>query len=147
MVEKLTNRVSQAWIQFHRTQRLLLEGVEVALKRQKLPPIAWYDVLVELNRDPEMGLRQFEIGGRILLSKHNLSRLLDRLEKEALVRRRACSEDGRGNMITITAKGQTTLQAMWPVYKSAIEENFAGKLEAKDLKELLRILGKINAVS
>ena len=42
------------------------------------------------------GLRQFEIGAAVLLSKYNVSRLLDRLEKEKLLERYVCEEDGRG---------------------------------------------------
>ena len=87
----------QAWVTLHRVHRKLLEQVGVVLKNNEMPPLDWYDVLLELNREESVGLRQYEIGERVLLSKYNLSRLIDRLEKQHLVRRDVCEEDGRGS--------------------------------------------------
>lgn len=134
---------TQAWIQLHRTQRRLLEAVEAALKDKGLPPLAWYDVLLELNRDKDKGLRQYEIGEKVLLNKHNLSRLLDRLEKNKLLGRHACSEDGRGNLIRITRQGEQLIKEMWPVYSQTIQEHFGLKLKDKELTDLTRILNKL----
>lgn len=142
MCEPLTNETIRAWIQLHRSQRILLEKVEQALKGAGLPPLAWYDVLLELGREKSQGLRQFEIGERVLLSKYNLSRLLDRLEKKNLTERHACKEDGRGNWIRITDEGEKVLKQIWPVYSMSIQENFGSKLDSKELAELDRILKK-----
>ena len=133
----------QAWIDLHRAHRLLLERVESALKRAGLPPLDWYDVLFELERAEGPGLRQYQLGERVLLSKHNLSRLIDRLERQGLVRRHACAEDGRGNLIRITAAGERMLADMWPVYGEAIEACFGARLERDEAVELSRVLGKV----
>lgn len=140
---KPTKETIQAWIQLHRTHRLLLETVESSLKCNKFPPLDWYDVLLELHRKKTEGLRQFEIGEKILLNKHNLSRLIDRLEKNQLVARHACIEDGRGTQIKITDKGEEMLKQVWPVYSQSMQEGFGAKLESNDLTELTRILSKI----
>lgn len=134
----------RAWIQLHKSQRMLLEKVELSLKNSGLPPLEWYDVLLELNRESDSGLRQYEIGERILLSKHNLSRLIDRLEKNQLVCRHACVEDGRGNRIRITEEGKKLLERVWPVYREALQENFGDKLTPADMTELARLLGKVS---
>jgi DNA-binding MarR family transcriptional regulator len=146
MPKNLSKSTEQAWIDLHRAHRLLLERVESALKRAGLPPLDWYDALLELRREQDTGLRQFQLGGRVLLSKHNLSRLIDRLEKKGLVRRHACSEDGRGNLIRITAAGERMLEAMWPVYGGVIESSFGARLGRGEAAELSRILGKALAV-
>ncbi len=143
MSRKPSKQTQQAWIELHRAHRLLLERVESALKRAGLPPLDWYDVLLELGRDDAVGLRQFQLGERVLLSKHNLSRLLDRLEQNGLVRREACAEDGRGNLIRITATGKQMLARMWPVYGDAIEATFGARLAGDEAVELSRILGKV----
>jgi DNA-binding MarR family transcriptional regulator len=143
MAKLPTETMVQGWIRLHRSHRWLLDKVEHALAARDLPSLDWYDVLLELHRAGEAGLRQFEIGERVLLSKHNLSRLLDRLEQNGLVLRRACDEDGRGKQIAITADGNTTLGEMWPVYGEAIQENFGGKLTSAELKELARLLAKV----
>jgi len=143
MPSKPSEKTQQAWIDLHRAHRLLLEQVESALKRADLPPLDWYDVLLELRRERDSGLRPFQLGERVLLSKHNLSRLIDRLEQKGLVRRHACSEDGRGNLIRITAAGEAMLEAMWPVYGEVIETGFGRRLGRNEAVELSRVLGKL----
>ena len=142
MNRKPSRPTRQAWIDLHRAHRLLLERVESALKDAQLPPLDWYDVLLELRR-AGAGLRQFQLGERMLLSKHNLSRLIDRLENQGLVRREACAEDGRGNLLRITADGEKMLERMWPVYGDAIEETFGARLAGNEAVELSRVLGKV----
>src|SRR3977135_1381041 len=71
-------------------------AIEQDLKAGGSPPLAWYDVLLELARAPDGRLRPFEIEKVTLLAQYNLSRLLDRLEKEGLVVRAPCDDDGRG---------------------------------------------------
>ena len=143
MSKESTKETIQAWIQLHRTHRLLLERVENSLKSNALPPLDWYDVLLELHRDKNKGLRQYEIGEKILLNKHNLSRLIDRLEKNQLVGRHVCAEDGRGNRIKITEKGEKILKQVWPVYGQSIQESFGIKLKSNEFVELSRILSKV----
>lgn len=140
---KLSESTRQAWINLHRAHRFQLERVESALKRAGLPPLDWYDVLLELHREQETGLRQFQLGERVLLSKHNLSRLIDRLERKGLVGRHACSEDARGNLIRITAAGEQMLEAMWPVYGGVIESGFAALLSREEAAQLSGLLGKV----
>jgi len=132
-----------AWVELHRSHRRLIDKVAVELKHNRLPPLDWYDVLLELRRAGEQGLRQFEIGDRILLSKHNLSRLIDRLENQQMVVREACKEDGRGNRIRITAQGERSLERSWPVYGRAIQRVFGEKLNRKECIEISHLLGKL----
>ena len=143
MSKEPTKETIQSWIQLHRTHRQLLETVENSLKNKGLPPLDWYDVLLELHREKSAGLRQYEIGEKILLNKHNLSRLIDRLEKNQLVGRHACLEDGRGNRIKITEKGEKMLKRVWPVYSQSIQESFGIKLKSSEFIELSRILSKV----
>ena len=121
----------------------MLEKVEKSLKSNGLPPLDWYDVLLELHREGSLGLRQYEIGERVLLNKHNLSRLIDRLEKDQLVRRHARVEDRRGNRIKITDDGERMLKQVWPVYSESIQENFGDKVNSDELVDLLKILGRV----
>ena len=143
MSNEPTKKTIQAWIQLHRTHRLLLEIVENSLKSKGLPLLDWYDVLLELHREKSAGLRQYEIGEKVLLNKHNLSRLIDRLEKNRLVGRHACAEDGRGNLIKITEKGEKLIKQVWPVYGQSIQESFVTKLKSSEFIELSRVLSKV----
>src|ERR1700760_4133541 len=88
--------VTSAWIGLMRARDAVLGAIEVALKAAGLPPLSWYDVLLELARAPDGRLRPFDIEKQILVAQYNLSRLLDRLEKEGLVARAPHEQDARG---------------------------------------------------
>ena len=136
----------QSWARLVRAQQLLLERVEADLKQGGLPPLRWYDVLLELHRSEPDGLRQYEIGVAVLLSKYNVSRLLERLEREGLIDRYACESDGRGAQVRITTSGKDLLKRMWKVYGNAITEHFARHFTRSDLSRLSILLCKLPGV-
>lgn len=144
MVKKLTNSKIDGWISLLRTRQYLLDQVEADLKQAGLPPLAWYDVLLELKRAPDGRLRLNEIGARMLLEKSNLSRLVDRLEKEELLAREACDTDKRGAYAAITPAGRALQKRMWPVYAESIETHFASRLTQQDAETLLGLLHKLD---
>jgi DNA-binding MarR family transcriptional regulator len=110
------------------------------LKRAGLPPLSWYDVLLELKRAPEGKLRFHEIAMRILLDKSNMSRLIERLEKEKLLMRET---DRRGAYAIITDQGRALLQKMWPVYRGAIQAHFGSKLTQSEAENLLKLCQRL----
>lgn len=132
-----------AWARLVRAHTRLMDTIEHELKAASLPPLTWYDVLLELHRAGDCGLRQFEIADHVLLSKYNLSRLLDRLEREGLVQRQACPEDGRGNVVEITPRGVDMLRRIWPVYGAAIRASVQARLTAEELETLGRLLARL----
>lgn len=144
MDREIAQSAIATWVQLLRVQKVLLEEVEGALKAKGLPPLAWYDVLFELYQHPDRRLRQFEIGEKMLLSKFNLSRLVDRLEQHGLVRRDPCPEDQRGAYVVVTTAGKGTLKKMWPTYKKAIKKHFADHFSKQELAALSRLLGKLS---
>lgn len=132
-----------AWARLIRASRTVLQAVESDLKAADLPPLSWYDALLELRRAGEAGLRPQALQQAVLLEQYNISRLVDRLEAAGLVERRPCPEDRRGQIVHLTKAGATTLSRMWPVYRGAIARHFADRLGPGDAKALLRILGRL----
>jgi len=132
--------VMAAWIALHRTSRALLDRVEADLKAAGLPPLSWYDVLLEVDRARDRPLRQGELGARMLLAKHGISRLVDRLERDGLIARQPCPEDQRGHLIVITAAGRALKQRMWTVYGASLSRHFGDRLPAGDAARLASLL-------
>lgn len=147
MVKKLPASAITAWARLLRAQQVLLERVEADLKAAGLPPLAWYDVLLELHRAADGQLRQFEIGDKVLLSKYNLSRLLDRLEQEKMVRRQTCTHDRRGANVLLTREGKAMLKKMWPVYERGIAQHFVRHLSAQETELLAEWMARLIAKS
>jgi len=132
-----------AWVRLMRAQHSALSKVEAAIKNAGLPQLSWYDVLLELGRAGDKGLRPFELERELLLPQYGLSRLLDRIEQAGFVERRPCEEDARGHAVCITKSGKAMRRRMWPVYARAIQDAVGAHLSARDAKRLSELLGKL----
>ena len=140
----LADAAVTAWAKLQRVSRSMLEEIESELKAKGLPPLAWYDVLLELRREGGLGLRPFQLQERMLLAQYNLSRLIGRMTRDGLVERIPFDDDGRGQIVRVTAAGRTMQKKMWTVYKAAIWTHFARRLTDDDIKEISRVLSKLH---
>jgi DNA-binding MarR family transcriptional regulator len=138
-----SDAVVDAWIALMRAQQTALLKIERAFRDAGLPPHAWYDVLWELERAGEAGLRPFDIERQMLIAQSNISRLIDRLEEQGYVERRPHAEDGRGQIVVITPSGRDIRKRMWPVYGRAISEAVGARLSERDAAMLARLLAKL----
>ncbi len=129
-----------AWARLLRVHKVLLEKVQADLSAADLPPLEWYDLLLELDMAEGNRLRLYDLGERMVLSRSNLTRLCDRLEKEGLILREKCAEDRRGLFAALTPKGAELRRAMWPVYKQAVEQHFSAHLAEGEASELASVL-------
>jgi DNA-binding MarR family transcriptional regulator len=138
-----SDTVVRAWARLQRAQQATLTEVDRALKAEQLPSLDWYDVLLELERSGEAGLRPFELERELLLAQSNLSRLIDRMAAAGYVARAACDEDGRGRRLSLTEAGAQMRRRMWPVYARSIQAAVGDKLEAAEAETLAELLGKL----
>ncbi|MGH8253313.1 MAG: MarR family winged helix-turn-helix transcriptional regulator [Steroidobacteraceae bacterium] len=145
MANNPSSTVIRAWARLAKAQRLAVDAIELRLKEAGLPPLAWYDALLELERAGPAGLRPFELERELLLSQCNLSRLIDRLEKENYVVRSACEDDGRGQVIAITTAGRAIRRRMWAVYGPAIQNAVGAHLSSGQAAALDTALGTLIA--
>lgn len=121
---KISEDELAAWRAFLRAHSTMLRRISNDLEDAGLPPLSWYDVLAALRDAPDQNLRQVELAERVLLSTSGLSRLVDRIERDGLVRRVACPQDRRSFNVALTADGAEMLERMWPVYARGIAEDF-----------------------
>lgn len=136
------HKTCQAWAQFMRVSGKLLQDIEVDLKAANLPPLDWYDVLLEVKNAEPNWLRPVDIQQKMLIQQYNISRLIERLAKEGLVTRKSCDCDKRGQYIVLKPAGRALLNDMWPIYKAAIDAHFGDKLNAEEINALMQILSK-----
>ncbi len=133
----------RAWARFVTAQALLLERVEAALAQAELPPLAWYDVLWILENAPQGRLRMADLARKAVVSRSNVTRLTDRMEKEGLVARSDCPVDGRGTVCELTARGRALRAKMWPVYRRQIDLLFGKHLEAREAETIAASFDKM----
>jgi len=143
MLRNPSDSVVRAWARLIRAREALVAAVERDLKAAGLPPLAWYDVLLEVSRAADGRLRPFEIEKETLLAQYNLSRLLDRLEREGLIRREPCEDDARGQWVVITEKGRAAQARAWKVYARSIQHHIGERLDDKSAAVLAGLLGRL----
>jgi DNA-binding MarR family transcriptional regulator len=127
---------SHAWAVLLAAHATLLERIEAALAAAKLPPLAWYDVLWELEKAEGGKLRMHELARRVVLSRSNLTRLADRLEDARLVAREDTPHDRRGYHCVIAPAGLAMRKKMWPVYKAEIERLFSRHVTVEEARTI-----------
>ncbi|MBB4040036.1 DNA-binding MarR family transcriptional regulator [Microvirga flocculans] len=135
--------VIKAWGRLIRAERTVVGRIEAELKSAGFPSLHWYDVLLELKRGPEGRLTPREIEEAVLFEQYNLSRLLDRMEGEGLVRRIPYPGDRRRQLVEITDAGRALQERMWSVYGAALNRFICAKLTDKEAGQLSTLLLKL----
>jgi len=131
-----------AWARLVRARGIALAMVERALKGSGFPPLAWYDVLLELER-ARQPMRPGTLQSNLLLAQYNLSRLLDRMAARGLIERRSDAADARVRLVAVTPVGRQLRRRMWPVYAEALQRAVGDRLNADERRALVDLLGKI----
>lgn len=129
-----------AWTSLVTANRVLLSDIEAALKNAGMPSLGWYDALLEIEKAGAAGIRPFDLKERLLLPQYGMSRLLKRMKKEELIDRLEVEEDGRGQIISLTLKGRSLRQRMWPVYANSLIKSVERHLSESEAEELSRLL-------
>ena len=138
---------SSLWRLFLTAHTRLLERMEEKLVQADLPPLERYDVLFSLKEAPNHQLRLSELAQKVLLSRSNLTRLVDRLERANLLCRQSCPNDRRGTYAVLMPAGLAMQEQMWAVYSEAIEEYFAAHVDDSEAKILQQVLKRLLAAA
>ena len=96
-----------------------------------------------LEQAPEQRLRMSELADKVVLSRSNLTRLIDRLEEAGLVARERSAEDRRGAYAVLTEQGRNLRRRMWPPYQAAIRELFESRLSDAEAEAMATILRRL----
>ena len=134
---------TSTWALFLTVHSVLLGKMESALKTANLPPLEWYDVLWALERAPGHRLRMHELAHLVVLSRSNLTRLVDRLESAKLVEREPSVDDKRGAYCVLKPAGSALGKKMWPVYEKCIFDLFNEHISEKEDAALNTALRRI----
>ena len=112
--------IQRAWIALGRVSQAVQCHVENELKKSDFPELSWYTVLWELERAGKP-TRPKDLAIPLFILPYQLSRLVDRMEAEGLVKRIICKEDKRGHLLEPTPKGSAMRKQMWTVYAPAMD--------------------------
>ena len=86
------------------------------------------------------GIQQNEISKRLLVTASNITKLLDKLEKDGLITRNAKKEDKRVKLIRITDFASKLLDNAWVKYSKEIELLTSSFTENEAIKQKEKIV-------
>ncbi|SCE87421.1 MarR family winged helix-turn-helix transcriptional regulator [Micromonospora mirobrigensis] len=96
-----------------------------------------FEVLTRLARSPGNQLRMTDLAAQTSLSTSGVTRVVDRMERDGLLRRRACPSDRRSSYAVVTRSGLDRLDTVLPGHLRIIEQWFTGQLDPTALTALL----------
>jgi DNA-binding MarR family transcriptional regulator len=91
------------------------------LDRFGLTPAKMNVLMVIKHQGGEQGLSQREIGRRLMVTPSNMTRLLDKLEREKLIERSGRLGDKRVKVVRVSSKGSQALDQAWPGYMQTMK--------------------------
>jgi DNA-binding MarR family transcriptional regulator len=140
---RLTARELSVWRTFLRAYAIINARLEHDLVDAHELPLPWYEVLLHLAEAPVQRMRMTDLADRVLLSRSGLTRLVDRLESEGLVKREACPSDARGTFTVLTRTGHERLSEAAPTYLHGIASYVADPLSGPELDTLHELLVRL----
>lgn len=135
----LDEREQRAWRGFQTLHSQLLGALSRRLLADSGLSDSDYAVLVALSEAPDERLRAHELCRELVWEKSRLSHQLRRMEERGLLRREACEEDARGQVVVLSAAGRRTIEAAAPAHVAAVRELFIDLLT----RDQLDVLGDI----
>lgn len=111
------------------------------IEAHKLTP-ASFNTLMILSRCEEEGCAMHELGELLLVSRANITGLIDCLERRKLVERVSSENDRRVRLARITKAGQKLLETILPAHYSRVQKMLKG-INDKDKALLSNLLMKL----
>jgi DNA-binding MarR family transcriptional regulator len=140
----LTRDELAAWRGMLRVHAGMTKMLDAELMREHRLPLSSYEVLLYLADSPEGRLRMSELADSVLLSRSGLTRLVDRLERDGLLRRERCEQDQRGWFAELTDKGRELFERARVTHLDGVRERFLSRLTRDEQRTLAALWQKVS---
>jgi DNA-binding MarR family transcriptional regulator len=148
LLERLVNdalpdqRGLGAWRSLLRAHASLMRELATDLATKTGLTLGDFDVLAQLTLAGGE-LRMTDLAARAFSSRSSMTRRVDRLVDERLVRRTGVEADARSVVVAVTEAGLARLRETVPVHLRKVSELFIERLDDQELAMLERALDKV----
>jgi DNA-binding MarR family transcriptional regulator len=132
-----------AWVEFLRAHAEVTGELDLSMRAGHDLSLNEYEVLLQLWLAEGRRLRRVDLAGRLLLSQGGITRLLAGLEREGLVERADCPDDGRVVYAQLTDVGASRLEAARRDHLADVERLFADRFSEAELESLAGLLARL----
>ena len=133
-----------AWLALVRTHARVWDQVESQMRQVSGLTMPRYDVLMQLELAGGR-LRLSDLAEAVVLSASGLSKLLDRMDEAGLIERQPDPTDARSTYAIITRHGRSVVKKARQSHHAFLQGAFGDALDARDVADLSRIMGRIDA--
>jgi DNA-binding MarR family transcriptional regulator len=133
----------QAWINFLRAHAAVTREFNAELLETHGLTLNDFDVLAQLRRGPDHGLKRSELAERVLLTPSGITRLLDGLEQAGYVRKGECESDARVTYAVLTDEGRRKLREASRTHMASVRALLAERYSDRELEHLAELLGRL----
>jgi DNA-binding MarR family transcriptional regulator len=132
----LSPRELRAWRGLLRVHAQIVKALDAELESTHGLGVTSYEVLMYLADSPDGRMRMHDLAASVLLSRSGLTRLVDRLERDGLIERKACESDARGAFAVLTATGRAKLTNARRTHLDGVRRHFVEHLSEVELDGL-----------
>ena len=132
-----------AWSALSAAHALVTDQLGAALTESCGLSINEFELLLQVSRAAEPGLRQGLLGCSVRLTQPSLSRAVARLERHGWLRRSGAPGDDRGVLVTITPAGREVLGRAAGIHAQIIRTLLLDQLNPDEQELLARALTRV----
>ena len=136
----LTEEQERIWFGLTQTYDALLGALDARMLAEHNMPLSAYVTHAE-----DGAISISDLAELVRLSPSQVSRIAIDLERRGLVQRHRSQNDSRSTEVAVTESGRAQLQAAAPTYLSTIRSYLFDGLAERDVKQLARILERVEA--
>ncbi len=145
MVRWLDDEEMSAWRGLVETFADVQADLDADLQRQHGLTHGDYGVLVHLSEEPAGRLRMCDLAERLHLSPSGLTRRIDGLVRQGMVRREQAPDDRRVIWAVLTPEGRRRIETAAPDHVESVRRHFFDHLSRPQVRELGRALAALRA--
>ncbi len=109
----------------------LTNDISAFLTPHELSPGKFNIMMIVKHTGKDTGISQVEVSKRLIVTPSNMTKMIDKLEKEGMVGRFALQGDKRVKVLKITPKGSALLDKVWGDYDRRLRRLTANLNEDK----------------
>jgi MarR family transcriptional regulator, 2-MHQ and catechol-resistance regulon repressor len=124
---------------FSRAYQSVSEYIQRDIKSHGLHPTEFAVLELLYNQGPQPLQK---IGSAILLASGSITYVVDKLEKNGMLKRQPCPKDRRVTHAVLTEDGQALMDRIFPLHAEAIQKGLHG-LNSEEKQQVITLLKKM----
>ena len=139
----LSTEQQGVWRAFLGGNTVLMDRLDRDLRTAHGLSMPEYEILVRLSEAPGRAIRMAELAAAVSHSRSRVTHTIARLERENIVVRGQCSDDGRGVSALLTDHGFSILEEAAHTHVRGVHDYLIANADPADLAAVGRVMAQV----